>query len=130
MKKARGKAAAKHMAAKAAAKAAANSTVETVSVAANATVETVAEAANTAVEEVKEISVPVEEKIEVKPEITVQYRHYECDMDEIVKRVKENYEVKGNRGVEIEKIQIYVKPEDFAAYYVINDGFAGKVNLF
>lgn len=123
MKKARGKAAAKHMAAKAAAKAAANSTVETV---------------NPTVEEVKEISAPVEEKIEVMPEvkkevtpeITVQYRHYECDMEEIVKRVKENYEVKGNRGVEIEKIQIYVKPEDFAAYYVINDDFAGKVNLF
>ena len=30
----------------------------------------------------------------------------------------------------IENMQIYVKPEDFTAYYVINDGVVGKVNLF
>lgn len=110
MKKASGKAAAKHTAAKVAAKAAANSvTKET-----------------TAIEEKEEVM----NKKEVKPEITVQYRHYEADMDAIIQRVKEDIEVRGNRGVEIEKMQVYVKPEDFAAYYVINDGIVGKVNLF
>ena len=51
-------------------------------------------------------------------------------MDRIIEKVKEDVEVRGNRGVEIEKIQVYVKPEDFAAYYVINDGIVGKVSLF
>jgi citrate lyase alpha subunit len=106
MKKTSGKAAAKHTAAKAAAKATAN---------------------GTAVTEVKEAVV---EKKGVKPEITVQYRHYEADMDRIIEKVKEDVEVRGNRGVEIEKMQVYVKAEDFAAYYVINDGIVGKVNLF
>lgn len=115
MKKASGKAAAKHTAAKVAAKAAANSVVN--------------ETANetTAIEAKEEV---IMEKKEVKPEVTVQYRHYEADMDAIIQRVKEDIEVRGNRGVEIEKMQVYVKPEDFAAYYVINDGIVGKVNLF
>lgn len=110
MKKASGKAAAKHTAAKVAAKAAANSAAKE----------------TTAIEEKEEVM----NKKEVKPEVTVQYRHYEADMDAIIQRVKEDIEVRGNRGVEIEKMQVYVKPEDFAAYYVINDGIVGKVNLF
>lgn len=104
MKKTSGKAAAKHTAAKVAAKAAANSTVNEATV--------------------------TEEKREVKPEITIQYRHYEADMDAVIRKVKEDLEVRGHRGVEIEKMQVYVKPEDFAAYYVINDGIVGKVSLF
>lgn len=111
MKKASGKAAAKHTAAKVAAKAAANSVVNE----------------TTAIEAKEEV---IMGKKEVKPEVTVQYRHYEADMDTIIQRVKEDIEVRGNRGVEIEKMQVYVKPEDFAAYYVINDGIVGKVNLF
>ena len=67
---------------------------------------------------------------EVKPEVTIQFRHYEVNMEEVTKRVKEDFEVRGHRGEEIKKIQIYVKPEDFTAYYVINDFEAGKVNLF
>ena len=114
MKRASGKAAAKHTAAKVAAKAAANS-------AANKTVN------ETTTIEVKE---EVMNKNEVKPEVTVQYRHYEADMDAVIQRVKDDIEVRGNRGVEIKKMQVYVKPEDFAAYYVINDGIVGKVSLF
>lgn len=110
MKKTSGKAAAKHTAAKVAARVAANSTV-------NATTAT----------QVKE---EVIKNTEVKPEITIQYRHYEADMDVVIEKVKEDLEVRGHRGMEIEKMQLYVKPEDFAAYYVINDGVVGKVNLF
>lgn len=126
MKKARGKAAAKHQAAKMAAKAVANSVVaeEAVVVSENTGAEVVSSGETVIAEDDKDT------KKEVKPEILVQFRQYEADMDEIIRRVKENFEVKGNRGVEIEKIQVYVKPEDFTAYYVINDGFAGKVNLF
>lgn len=110
MKKASGKAAAKHTAAKVAAKATANSVVNV----------------EPMIEEKEEIM----KKTEIKSEITVQYRHYEADVDAVIQKVKEDIEVRGNRGVEIEKMQVYIKPEDFAAYYVINDGIVGKVNLF
>ncbi|MDE6318156.1 MAG: hypothetical protein K2M22_00265, partial [Lachnospiraceae bacterium] len=52
------------------------------------------------------------------------------NMDDVTERVKAHYVAKGNKPESIENMQIYVKPEDFTAYYVINDREAGKVNLF
>lgn len=70
------------------------------------------------------------EKTVPEVEVLVQYRGYEANMDEIVKKVKEQYLHKGNEEASIESVQVYIKPEDFAAYYVINDGFVGKIGLF
>lgn len=67
---------------------------------------------------------------ETESEVVLQYRGYEANMDDIVKRVKEYYVHKGNKESDIESLQIYVKPEDFTAYFVINEGFVGKVALF
>lgn len=69
-------------------------------------------------------------KKEVAQEVILQYREYEANMEAVVERVKAHYIAKGNTEESIESIQIYVKPEDFTAYYVINDGVVGKVNLF
>lgn len=173
MKKARGKAAAKHNMAKAAAKAAANNVVVTnaeevksapiaeevkeacteenkaqavevsteeskaQAVEAN-TEESKAEAVQVCAEENKAEAVTevlVEnlqeaQDMEVKPEVIIQYRQNEADMEQIIQRVKEDFVVRGNHGVAVDKIQVYLKPEDFTAYYVINDSFAGKVSLF
>ncbi len=71
-----------------------------------------------------------EPKQEPAPEIIFQYREYEASMDAVTERVKSHYYAKGHAHGSIESIQIYVKPEDFTAYYVINDGVVGKVNLF
>ncbi len=49
---------------------------------------------------------------------------------EVTERVKAHYLAKGHSADSLENMQIYVKPEDFTAYYVINDSVAGKVNLF
>lgn len=67
---------------------------------------------------------------EVSPEVILQYRGYEVNMDEMTERVKEHYYAKGYKKGSINNLQIYAKPEDFTAYYVINDGVVGKVNLF
>lgn len=80
-------------------------------------------------------AVPVEEAEvaavqEVSPEVILQYRGYEANMDEMTERVKEHYYAKGYKRGSINNLQIYAKPEDFTAYYVINDGVVGKVNLF
>lgn len=64
-------------------------------------------------------------------EVLLQYRGYEMNMDDVTSRVKGHYMSKGFTEDSIESMQIYVKPEDFTAYYVINDGVVvGKVNLF
>ena len=60
----------------------------------------------------------------------LQYREYEANMDDVLARVKAHYVAKGHKEESIEDLQVYVKPEDFTAYYVINDGIVGKVNLF
>ena len=69
-------------------------------------------------------------KKEAVPEVFLQYREYEVTMEEVTERVKSHYCAKGHQRESIENMQIYIKPEDFTAYYVINDGVVGKVNLF
>lgn len=67
---------------------------------------------------------------EISPEIILQYRNYEVGMEAMTERVKAHYYSKGYKKGSIKTLQIYAKPEDFTAYYVINDGVVGKVNLF
>ena len=67
---------------------------------------------------------------DVAPEVILQYRGYEVDMEVMTERVKAHYYSKGYKKGSIKTLQIYAKPEDFTAYYVINDGVVGKVNLF
>ncbi len=67
---------------------------------------------------------------EAATEVMLQYRGYEVNMDDVTNRVKAHYFAKGFKEDSIENMQIYVKPEDFTAYYVINDGVVGKVELF
>lgn len=73
---------------------------------------------------------PMEKQRETETEVILQYREYEVNMADVTERVKAHYIAKGNKAESIENMQIYVKPEDFTAYYVINDRVAGKVNLF
>lgn len=74
--------------------------------------------------------IPAAPKKEASLEVILQYREYEVNMDAVTERVKSHYYAKGYPQDSIEDMQIYVKPEDFTAYYVINDGVVGKVSLF
>ncbi len=65
-----------------------------------------------------------------KEEIIIQYRQLEGNMDTVLERIYDQYARKGNDVSKIEKLQVYIKPEDFAAYFVINDAYDGKVPLF
>lgn len=67
---------------------------------------------------------------EVKMEIELQYRDRETDMEETIRRVTEDYARRGNSAGPIKSMQVYLKPTDFTAYYVINDAYEGKVPLF
>lgn len=71
----------------------------------------------------------VEEKTaEVKVTAVVQFAGRDFKVDDIVKKVEEAYKAE-NQKKALKSLDVYIKPEDGAAYYVANDGYAGKVNL-
>ncbi len=62
--------------------------------------------------------------------ISVQYQNCEVEIDKIEERVKAQFVSEGHRAGSIKQLNIYVKPEDYSAYYVINGKFSGRVDLF
>lgn len=69
-------------------------------------------------------------KKEVKANVVLQFAGQEANMDVIVANAKNAFVAEGNKESDIKEIQVYVKPEEYAAYYVINQEFSGRVNLF
>ena len=59
-----------------------------------------------------------------KLEVYVQYREHEAELEETITKIK------GYKEKDIKSIQVYIKPEDYTAYYVINENIDGKVQLF
>lgn len=71
------------------------------------------------------------DKPELKPEIYLEYHGHQIEGTSVVEKVKESFVSSGHRVSSIKSLQIYMKPEEFKAYYVINDGkFTGDVDLF
>ena len=48
----------------------------------------------------------------------------------MIEKAKKQFEAEGHRASSIKSIQVYLKPEEYAAYYVINQKHAGRVDLF
>ena len=69
-------------------------------------------------------------KEEAAVEIYVQYGPGESSVQTVVEKIKAEYVEQGHRASSIKSLKVYLKPEDSAAYYVINDKVAGRVNLF
>lgn len=67
---------------------------------------------------------------EVKTTTVVQYQNQEVDMTKVEERVKAQFVSEGHKASDIKAVNIYVKPEEYSAYYVINDKFSGRVDLF
>ncbi len=64
------------------------------------------------------------------PDICIQYRSLESSMDQVVEKIHRQYAQSGEDVSDIQKLQLYVKPEDLTVYYVINEDFMGSVPLF
>lgn len=72
----------------------------------------------------------VAEKAEIKTEIFLQFSGKEYTQDEILQKVKDIWTYDLNNNVDdIKDVQIYLKPEESAAYYVVNGNTTGKVVL-
>ena len=85
----------------------------------------------TEVKEVKEVKVeaPV---VEAKAEtvITVQFGGNEVAIATVEEKVKAQFVAEGHKASSIKSLNIYVKPEEASAYYVINGDVTGRVDLF
>ena len=72
-------------------------------------------------------------KAEVKEAVYIQFAGSEYNLDEIRANVKKAWtEETGNKESDIKEVQIYVKPEEHAAYYVVNQEVVEggrKINL-
>lgn len=66
-------------------------------------------------------------KTEPKVTVKVQFAGNEYDIDQITKDVAKAY--KGSVKGEVKSVEIYIKPEDGAVYYVVDSENTGKVEL-
>lgn len=62
--------------------------------------------------------------------ITVQFQGNEVAVASVEEKVKAAFVAEGHKASSIKELNIYVKPEEFAAYYVINEKYEGRVDLF
>ena len=62
--------------------------------------------------------------------ITIQHQGNEITVASVEEKVKAAFVADGHKASTIKTLNIYVKPEEYAAYYVINDEFTGRVYLF
>lgn len=75
------------------------------------------------------------EKEAMVPEMFVQYDDtlagaQEASVADIVAKVKALYVAQGHRESSIKSLQIYMKPQMWKAYYVINHKIEGDIDLF
>lgn len=75
---------------------------------------------------------PVKKESASKIEVStyIQYLGKEIEQTELVERVKENWITQGNDAKSIKNLELYVKPEEGAVYYVVNGiPDSGKVDF-
>ncbi|MGN0414659.1 MAG: DUF6465 family protein [Agathobacter sp.] len=95
-------------------------------------VETKAEEVKTAVKKAVKKAPAKKEKEPAKTTVTLQFGdNGEADLGSLEDKIKAQFVAEGHRAGCIRNLDIYVKPEDGKAYYVVNNGkFTGNVNLF
>ena len=72
---------------------------------------------------------PKAEKKEAVQNVYVQFAGKEILTADLVAQVTEKWVALGHRASSIKELNLYVKPEDSAAYYVINGKESGKIEL-
>lgn len=62
-------------------------------------------------------------------ELHVQYGGREVAYTDLVNRIKEMWKEQGKRETSLKNLNIYVKPDEFKAYYVINEEITGEIDF-
>lgn len=66
----------------------------------------------------------------VESVITLEFGEYTAVMADVESKVKAQFVADGNKEADIKSVNIYVKPFENSAYYVINGDITGRVDLF
>ena len=69
-------------------------------------------------------------KKEATVDVFVQFAGNQALVASVEERVKAAYVAEGHRASSIKTLKIYIKAEENAAYYVINEDNVGRVDLF
>lgn len=73
---------------------------------------------------------PSTRKSQVKTSIVLQYNSLEVDSETLIEKVKESWlKEHQEEDAKIKNIELYIKPEEYCAYYVINSSQKGKVDF-
>lgn len=70
-----------------------------------------------------------DEKETMTNHVFIQTNYSEIVADDVIKKALEAYKAEGNKA-KVNNINVYIKPEENAAYYVVNDTVAGRVDIF
>ena len=65
----------------------------------------------------------------INQQMTLQFNGRDFDLGAVEANVKRNWKESGRKLSEIADLDIYVKPEEATAYYVVNKEIEGKVEL-
>lgn len=67
----------------------------------------------------------------MKPAVYVQYQESEAEVEALIEAAKADFKTKKKRTL-ITSLKLYIKPEERAAYYVVNDNdsedFSGRIS--
>ena len=102
--------------------------VETAAKKAEAVAETTAKKVEAKTTAKKTVKKAVKEP--AKTEMIVEFQGNAASVASLEDKVKAQFVAEGHRAGCIKTLNIYIKPEDYKAYYVINDKFTGSVDLF
>ena len=118
------------------AEAAAETTVKKAQAAAETTAKKVEAKAETAAKKVEKAKTTAKKAVKktvkepAKTELIVEFQGNAASIANLEDKVKAQFVAEGHRAGCIKTLNIYIKPEDYKAYYVINDKFTGSVDLF
>ena len=66
----------------------------------------------------------------MKQQMFLQFNEQEVELSTVEANVKKEWKDAGKKLTEIETLDIYVKPQEGKAYYVVNKEVEVKVDLF
>ena len=65
-----------------------------------------------------------------KQQLILQYDGQDVDLSAVEANVKQIWKDAGKKMTDLASLNIYVKPQEAKAYYVINDEVEGAIDLF
>lgn len=65
----------------------------------------------------------------MKAAFYVEYSGKQIEEKEVIAKVKELWVADGHKVKDLKTLNLYVKPEENSAYYVINEDVSGKIAL-